>query len=101
MCGTIPRVCGPVTLSVHHGSEQWSGGRLARACAQGRSGEWELTASWGKGRGAPRGGGGSSPRVQKGGMVVVGEVAGGAGVFYRAGGEGTEAVGEVVGRVLG
>jgi hypothetical protein len=48
-----------------------------------------------------RGGGGSSPRVQKGGMVVVGEVAGGAGVFYRAGGEGTEAVGEVVGRVLG
>jgi hypothetical protein len=55
MRGPIPRVRGPVVLSVDHGPEQWSGGGLTRAHAQGRSGEWELTASWGIGRGAPRG----------------------------------------------
>jgi hypothetical protein len=42
-------------LSVHHGLEQWSGGGLTSAHARGRSGEWELTTSWGKGRGAPGG----------------------------------------------
>jgi hypothetical protein len=42
-------------LSVHHGLEQWSSGGLTSAHARGRSGDWELTASWGKGRGAPGG----------------------------------------------
>jgi hypothetical protein len=56
MCGPIPRVRVPAALSVHHGPEQWSGSRLTRARARGHSGEWELTVSWGKGRGAPGGG---------------------------------------------
>jgi hypothetical protein len=55
MCGPIPRVRVPAALSVHHGPEQWSGSRLTRARARGHSGEWELTVSWGKGRGAPGG----------------------------------------------
>jgi hypothetical protein len=47
--------CGPRAASVHLGPEQWSGGGLTRARARGRSGEWELTMSWGRGRGAPGG----------------------------------------------
>jgi hypothetical protein len=55
MHGPIPWVRGPAALSVHPGPKQWSGGGLAKARARGRFGEWELTVSWGKGRGAPRG----------------------------------------------
>jgi hypothetical protein len=47
-----PRARGPAALSVHHGPEQGSGGGLTKACTQGRSREWELAVTEGKGRGA-------------------------------------------------
>jgi hypothetical protein len=72
MRGPIPRVLGPVVLSVHHGLEQWSGSGLTRACARALE---------------P----GREKRVAGG---AVGEVAAGAGAFYMAGGEGAEAVRE-------
>jgi hypothetical protein len=66
MRGPIPRARGLEVLSVHNGPEQWSGSGLTRAHAQGRSDEWELTASWGKGS---RSSGGSSPWARMGGAV--------------------------------
>jgi hypothetical protein len=42
------------TVAVHGGPWVEAAEGLAGARARGRSGEWELTVSWGKGGGAPR-----------------------------------------------